>query len=334
MGLFGDSGGNSGGLFGMFNDPDKFAALAMIAKGASPYSDLDPAALMKMAQLQREHGADRAFREKQLQFQKEKAARDDERDDKRFAQSQLTPAAKAAMDFDYKPGTEEYKEFMKDYYKLKGQGWTPITIKQNGEETTVFQKGNEFATPDQLGLVRMDSTGESAIGAPPPGVDVREWRKERTKMLVKDEASRPAREETAKNVVADIDRATAVVDKSTLPTTGLGGQALKNIPGTGAHDLDQILSGIKANVSFDKLQEMRNASPSGAALGQISDKENQLLQRTIASLEQSQSPEQFKENLARVRQTFDRIIHGDKNAAKVDVPKVRLRYDPATGELK
>jgi hypothetical protein len=68
MGLFGDSGGNSGGggLFGMFNDPDKFAALAMIAKGLSPYSDVDPQALMKLAQAQHERATANKYREQQL----------------------------------------------------------------------------------------------------------------------------------------------------------------------------------------------------------------------------------------------------------------------------
>jgi hypothetical protein len=72
MGLFGDSGGggNSGGLFGMFNDPDKFAALAMIAKGASPYSEIDPAALLKLAQAQKEHAQAKQHRQQQLEFER------------------------------------------------------------------------------------------------------------------------------------------------------------------------------------------------------------------------------------------------------------------------
>jgi hypothetical protein len=186
MGLFGDVGNDSGGggLMGMFSNPDRFAALAMIAKGLSPHSEIDPQQLMKLAQAQKEHAADRALRERQFQAQQQRAARDDEREDKRFEASKLTPAAKAAMDFGHQPGTEEYKEFMKDFYQLKGQGFTPVTIKENGEERTIFQdKQGKMHTPESLGLGGSAPSGESAIEPAPPGVDAKEWRRIKTKQL-------------------------------------------------------------------------------------------------------------------------------------------------------
>ena len=80
-------------------------------------------------------------------------------------------------------------------------------------------------------------------------------------------------------------------------TTGLIGSVTSNIPGTSAYNLNQTLETIRANMGFDKLAEMKNNSPNGGALGQVSDRENLLLQAVWGSLQQSQSKEQFESNL-------------------------------------
>ena len=90
-------------------------------------------------------------------------------------------------------------------------------------------------------------------------------------------------------------------DQASRWTTGFVGGMVKTVPGTPAYDLTQTLSTIKANIGFDKLQEMRNNSPTGGALGQVSEFENKLLQDVWGALEQSQTEGQFKENLQRVK---------------------------------
>lgn len=84
-------------------------------------------------------------------------------------------------------------------------------------------------------------------------------------------------------------------------TTGLGNQIAGWMGGTQAHDLNQIVATIKANVGFDKLQEMRANSPTGGALGAVSENENRLLQSVFGSLEASQSKEQFQAHLTRLK---------------------------------
>ena len=59
--------------------------------------------------------------------------------------------------------------------------------------------------------------------------------------------------------------------------------------------------------------DAREFSPTGGALGaSFSERELGFLQSTIASLEQSQSEEQFLENLTLVQNAFNRVIHGTK----------------------
>ena len=89
---------------------------------------------------------------------------------------------------------------------------------------------------------------------------------------------------------------------------GLGGSILSNIAGTEAHDFRARITTIKANIGFDKLQAMRDASPTGGALGQVSEKELDQLNASMGNLDNSQSPKQLRENLIAVRAQYIRTL--------------------------
>jgi hypothetical protein len=100
-------------------------------------------------------------------------------------------------------------------------------------------------------------------------------------------------------VIDEIDK--ALVGASGFGTTGLTGKATAIVPGTGSYDLGATLKTVKANLGFDRLQAMRDASPTGGALGQVAVQELESLQATIASLDQFQSKEQLLANLEKVK---------------------------------
>lgn len=81
-----------------------------------------------------------------------------------------------------------------------------------------------------------------------------------------------------------------------LPTTGVVGGAIKNFyqPGT---DLANTLETVAGNTGVEELQAIRDSSPTGAALGPVSDYENRMLQSLRGSFQQGQSKEQLIENL-------------------------------------
>lgn len=117
-----------------------------------------------------------------------------------------------------------------------------------------------------------------------------------------------------------------------LPTTGFGGQKLMNTGGTAANDLRATLETIKANVAFDKLQQMRAASPTGGALGAVSDKEMSLLSSALTSLDQSQSAEQLMQNLNNLEAIYKTIT--DKlNAPPADATAPAAQPTPSTGQI-
>ena len=88
---------------------------------------------------------------------------------------------------------------------------------------------------------------------------------------------------------------------------------LSSIPGTEAQALKNNLATIKANIGFDKLQAMRDASPTGGALGQVSERELGFLQSVFGSLDQSQSAEELSYNIQLLQYVYNSIIHGEGN---------------------
>lgn len=121
--------------------------------------------------------------------------------------------------------------------------------------------------------------------------------------------------EEAKNAEAKVAAATASADRiintvdEAMPlvgytTAGLAGGL--NIPGTQGRDLEEALKTIKANLGFDRLQQMRDASKTGGALGQVAVKELEALQASIASLDRGQSPEVLKRNLEDIKFYYTR----------------------------
>ena len=132
------------------------------------------------------------------------------------------------------------------------------------------------------------------------------------------------KENSAAIVTQDIDRAIASLNESGwLPKTGFGAETLKGYGGTGAADLAGLLSSVEANIGFDALTAMRAASPTGGALGSITERELALLAATKGAITQSQSKEQLEDNLNRLWNVTQDIVHG----ANGGPPRRKLRFE-------
>jgi len=138
--------------------------------------------------------------------------------------------------------------------------------------------------------------------------------------------------EQEKVVQDSIDKA---ISQSNGWTTGLFGSASSFVPGTPAHNLSNTLNTIKSNLGFDKLQAMRDASPTGGALGQVSEMENRLLQSVWGSVEQSQTKEQLVENLQQIKNIRARFATLKQQAYEEDVKRFGAANvpNPETGTM-
>jgi hypothetical protein len=134
----------------------------------------------------------------------------------------------------------------------------------------------------------------------------------RTDKAEKQEAAKTLAVNHATKVIGDVQEATGLVRGT---TTGLLGKGQSFVPGTDAFNLNQRLLTIKANLGFDRLQQMRDASPTGGALGQVAVQELNALQATVGSLEIGQDRKELDKNLSKIEHHYSnwiRTTQGEK----------------------
>ena len=112
-------------------------------------------------------------------------------------------------------------------------------------------------------------------------------------------------------------------------TTGQLSGATRRIPvvGQDAEDMAAAIESLESSISLENLNQMRQNSPTGGALGNVSDRQSAMLGTAFGSLKQSQSREQFLYNLARVENTLNDIVHGEGNGPqRHDMAALRRQY--------
>lgn len=117
---------------------------------------------------------------------------------------------------------------------------------------------------------------------------------------VKAEQRAASAEAAAQNVLGAVGDAKKLVG---INTTGLGA-SLASVPGTDARNLSAKLETIKANLGFDRLQQMREMSPTGGALGAVAVQELVALQSTVSSLDQGQSRAELAKSLDKIERHY------------------------------
>lgn len=132
------------------------------------------------------------------------------------------------------------------------------------------------------------------------------------------DAARKAQSTSGMVVLEDIGKALEIAKESPILSTGFIGGLLKDIGGTSAKNLTSLTTTIKANIGFDRLQRMREESPTGGALGQVAVQELEALQATLGSLDNSQTNAQFVGNLERLEAQYQKSMQEIYNAAIKD----------------
>ncbi len=89
-------------------------------------------------------------------------------------------------------------------------------------------------------------------------------------------------------------------------TTGFGSY-LAAIPESDAVNFASELDTLKANIAFNELTQMREASKTGGALGQVSNIELGLLTSALGALNTKQSPANIKAQLAKIKASIKRF---------------------------
>jgi hypothetical protein len=131
------------------------------------------------------------------------------------------------------------------------------------------------------------------------------------------EKARGRKEQQARaggTVVQDLQRALSIVQ--TKPSaTGRSASAILGLPEIARAETDvQAAKGFVesalSNVGLDTLQQMRENSPTGGALGQVPIQQQQRLEQVLGSLDLTQRKEVVEDNIKRVMNIYMDIIHG------------------------
>jgi hypothetical protein len=90
--------------------------------------------------------------------------------------------------------------------------------------------------------------------------------------------------------------------------TGIPGKAAEKLPGSARIAAQGFVDSIKASIGFDRLDQMRQESPTGGALGNITEQELRFLQATLGSIDLDSKPEVLRQNLRRLQTIYENIM--------------------------
>ena len=177
---------------------------------------------------------------------------------------------------------------------------------------------------DAKGLVD-DSSGRPVVYAMPGTKAEKEQIDEQQKKV----EQRMQSAATSASVTSAAKAIETALDEASFPgAVGLGSKLYMNtvgqLGGMAGNVIRDNLDTIKANASFEKLAQMRQASPTGGALGNISDFENRLLSSATATLSPNLKADKLLENVQRVQATMELIAnksYKDEATFKADLEK-------------
>lgn len=221
---------------------------------------------------------------------------------------------------------------MREYQMAVSQGfggtlgdWIRGNRKAGATTVNVGPQGVNYGTPpsdmawlrNEDGTVRLDERGLPMAGyvqgSPSDRKAVRDVATMAGEAIDAVDIEVAGAESTAQSgsvVLEDINRIQDLIEDAPwyAPTAGFFGNIFKEIAGTPAADVKALATTIRANIGFDRLQQMREASPTGGALGQVTVQELERLEAVMGSLVQSQSEDQLIENLERLEGIYTKIM--------------------------
>ncbi len=189
------------------------------------------------------------------------------------------------------PGTEDYKKFM----LTGGSAYAPGAPVEFGtlDKGTMMVQGR-----DEQGNITY-----KVMPIPGSKADT-----EAARAASAREAGTSAKVTSGTTVLGDISEMKSQVQESPYLTTGPVATVLKKFGYTKAIDVEQLGETIRSNIGFDRLQRMRDESPTGGALGQVAVQELNALQASLGSLSTAQSAGQLVRNLERLEEQYKKSM--------------------------
>lgn len=227
--------------------------------------------------------------------------------------------------------TETSKFEMLSGAEAQGLGLPAGTYQRDsvtGKITAVGPGGVTIKMPPQIGSIPPDYRLNYDEQGRPMSMEVIPGSKTERE-LREAETARASQAQTtlrSADVVTDeIGRLRNLIQKQTVadPVTGrtgaIMGRAGVLAAGSARRTAEETISTITANIGFDRLQQMRNESPTGGALGNVSNIELAQLQNVLGSINLEQDEKAILDKLTRLERIYGEIMRkaaAYPNAAK------------------
>ena len=212
------------------------------------------------------------------------------------------------------PGTPEYERFM-----LSG-GDKGITINNEGTIPAGYQ-----AVRDAEGRV----TAIQPIPGSPAALEMEQ--------ALKTKENQGGRKETATDVITNAASNARNILKNNNLVTGTPGKLASYLSESPAAELRRQVGVLKSQATIETLTAMRQASPTGGALGSVTEKEGAMLAAAAGAIDPDGSLPDVQKSLDNYEHTLLRVIHGPKvgdaifeqtrqpDEVQTDIPGVKIR---------
>lgn len=168
--------------------------------------------------------------------------------------------------------------------------------------------------------------GSGRIGTIPPGYEAIEdpttgairfqeipggpAEKERMREQQAEQFKQQNLERAGGTVVQDIGRVLNILQEAGPLATGRGAIIGRLDPVSQASQIEDLVASVRGNIGVDQLQQMRNASPTGGALGNVTERQLEGLQGLLGSLKVTGDRKILEDNLKRISNIYMDTIHG------------------------
>ena len=109
-----------------------------------------------------------------------------------------------------------------------------------------------------------------------------------------------------------LNRALEQIKENPLLSTGIGAMLFRELGGSKALDLKETLEPVRTNIFTGELSQMRANSPTGGAVGNVTDVEGTAFKAALGSLNTAQSADQLILNIEKVREARKRAVENLK----------------------
>jgi len=305
-------------------DQGNFDVLAQAIPSAIKGYQTQQALEMRKMEMQAKLDADQERRDRQSEMDeltKSRYAKQDERQASQDARQTKQDARQTKQD-EYSLNRDKSQDYMKMLEKFEvPEGTTPDQAM--GLMNRGLLKPRQGLLDDKELKAILTKMQIKKLAQEQEDKDIKKKEKADKKLAAKE-----ASVKQADLVVQDMNRALEIIEGNPMASGGILGK-LKDAPlvggATDAKKLENLFDTVKSNIGFDKLQSMRQNSPTGGALGAVSDTENKMLQATLGSIKPDMDTDQLRYNLKRLLNQYNDVIHGPGNGPP--------RYDLKTGEL-